>query len=160
MYMLLGCLRCYMGCEWMVYEMRIYMFVEWSPKSQHDGGEFDHLIAYSLACMFENEVVSARKYEGLCFTWWSDQSGRLSVPWWRQRSAHGRFWGLLEWSSLMGSVEPSRGSKTEATRLSLGWSSGSCSGQATISSSQYAFLFYVRFFVGFCGFVLRLPNMF
>ena len=41
--------------------------VESSPKSLHDGGEFDHLVAYSLACTFENEVVSATKYESLCF---------------------------------------------------------------------------------------------
>ena len=41
--------------------------VESSLTSQHDGGEFDHLVTYSLACTFENEVVSARKYEGLCF---------------------------------------------------------------------------------------------
>ena len=85
------------------------------------------------------------------FTWWSDQSGRLCVPWWRQGSAHGRLWSLLEWSSLKSSVEPSRGSKTEATGLSLGWSSGCCSGRATTNSSQYAFMFYVRSFVGFCG---------
>ena len=38
-----------------------------SSKSHHDGGKFDHLIAYSLACTFENEVVSARKYESICF---------------------------------------------------------------------------------------------
>ena len=42
-------------------------FVESSLKFQYDGGEFDHLVAYSLACTFENQVVSARKYEGLCF---------------------------------------------------------------------------------------------
>ena len=41
--------------------------VELRPKSQHDGREFDHLVAYYLACTFENEVVSSRKYEGLCF---------------------------------------------------------------------------------------------
>ena len=35
--------------------------------SHLDGGEFDHLVAYSLACTFENEVVSARKYETICF---------------------------------------------------------------------------------------------
>ena len=32
-----------------------------------DGGVFDHLVAYSLACTFENEVVSAKKYGSLCF---------------------------------------------------------------------------------------------
>ena len=41
--------------------------VESSLKSQHDGGEFDHLVAYSLACTFENKIVSARKYDGICF---------------------------------------------------------------------------------------------
>ena len=41
--------------------------VESSLKSQHDEGEFDHLVAYSLACTFENAVVSARKYESICF---------------------------------------------------------------------------------------------
>ena len=41
--------------------------IEPSSKSHLDGGEFDHLIAYSLACTFENEVVSARKYESICF---------------------------------------------------------------------------------------------
>ena len=47
--------------------LNVRVSVESSLKSQHDGGEFDHLVAYSLACTFENEVVSARKYEGLCF---------------------------------------------------------------------------------------------
>ena len=41
--------------------------VESSTKSHLDVGEFDHLVAYSSTCTFENEVVSARKYEGLCF---------------------------------------------------------------------------------------------
>ena len=41
--------------------------VESSSKSHLDGGEFDHLVAYSLACTFENKVVSARKYGSLCF---------------------------------------------------------------------------------------------
>ena len=41
--------------------------VESSTKSHLDGGEFDHLVAYSLACTFKNEVVSARKYEIISF---------------------------------------------------------------------------------------------
>ena len=38
-----------------------------SSKSHLDGGEFDHLVAYSLAWTFENEVVSAKNYESICF---------------------------------------------------------------------------------------------
>ena len=37
--------------------------VELSSKSHLDGGEFDHLVAYFLACTFESEVVSGRKYK-------------------------------------------------------------------------------------------------
>ena len=44
-----------------------YISIESSLKSQYDGGEFDYLVTYSLACMFENEVVSTRKYESICF---------------------------------------------------------------------------------------------
>ena len=43
--------------------------VESSSKSPFGGGEFDHLVTYSLACTFENKVVSARKYESIYF--WS-----------------------------------------------------------------------------------------
>ena len=43
------------------------LFVESCSKSHFGGGEFDHLVAYSLACTFESEVVSARKYDGICF---------------------------------------------------------------------------------------------
>ena len=35
--------------------------VESNSKSHLNADEFDHLVAYSLACIFENEVVSARK---------------------------------------------------------------------------------------------------
>ena len=45
----------------------VNVHVESSIKSHLDVGEFDHLIVYSLACTFENEVVSKRKYEDLCF---------------------------------------------------------------------------------------------
>ena len=41
--------------------------VESSSKLYLDGGEFDHLVAYSLVCMFENEIMSVRKYESICF---------------------------------------------------------------------------------------------
>ena len=41
--------------------------VESSSKSHLDGSQFDHHVAYSLACTFENEVVSAKKYRSLCF---------------------------------------------------------------------------------------------
>ena len=41
--------------------------VEPSSKSHFDGGEFDHLVAYSLACTIESDVVSARKYESISF---------------------------------------------------------------------------------------------
>ena len=37
MYMLLGCLRCYIGCEWMVYEMGLsvmHLLLSWA-KAQH-----------------------------------------------------------------------------------------------------------------------------
>ena len=44
-----------------------FVSVESSSKSDLDGGEFDHLITYSLACTFESEIVSARKYESICF---------------------------------------------------------------------------------------------
>lgn len=44
-----------------------YKVIESSHKSHRDRGEFDHLIAYSLACTFENEVVSERNYERICF---------------------------------------------------------------------------------------------
>ena len=43
----------------------INITVESSTKSHLNVGEFDHLVAYSLACTFESEVVSARKYESL-----------------------------------------------------------------------------------------------
>ena len=45
----------------------LQVIVESSTKSHLDRGEIDHLVAYSLACTFESKVVSARKYEGICF---------------------------------------------------------------------------------------------
>ena len=44
-----------------------FYIVESSSKSHLDGGEFDHLVAYSLAYTFENGVVSAREYERISF---------------------------------------------------------------------------------------------
>ena len=44
------------------FEMNLH--IESSTKSHLDRGEFDHLVVYSLACTFENDVVSVRKYEG------------------------------------------------------------------------------------------------
>ena len=38
-----------------------------SSKSHLNGGEFNHLVAYYLACTFENEVMNAKKYGCICF---------------------------------------------------------------------------------------------
>ena len=38
-----------------------------SSKSHLDGGEFDHLVAYSLACTFENDSVCAKGYGSIWF---------------------------------------------------------------------------------------------
>lgn len=38
-----------------------------SPKSHNVGGEFDHLVAYSMACTLESEDVSAMEYGKMCF---------------------------------------------------------------------------------------------
>ena len=42
-------------------------FVVSSSKSHLNGGELDHLIAYSLACTFENDSVCAKGYGSICF---------------------------------------------------------------------------------------------
>ena len=36
-------------------------------KSQHHGGEFDHLVPYSLACILKGDSVYAKGYRNLCF---------------------------------------------------------------------------------------------
>ena len=38
-----------------------------STKSHNDGGEFDHLVAYSMACMIENDDECELKYKVIRF---------------------------------------------------------------------------------------------
>ena len=43
------------------------VFVVTSPKSHNDGGELDHLVAYSMACTIENSDECEMKYRMIRF---------------------------------------------------------------------------------------------
>ena len=109
---------------------------------------FDHLIIHALSCTLESENESVMGYGHICFGSLDQVINDNELVSLNEGKAR-NLGALEEWSSLMGLVEPSRGSKTEAIGLLLGWLSSCCSGRATTSSSQLAFLFYVQFFVGF-----------
>ena len=45
----------------------ILIIVEWSSKSHLDGGEFDHLVAYSMICTIENDDEHELKHAVIRF---------------------------------------------------------------------------------------------
>ena len=116
-----------------------------SSKSHLDGGEFDHLVAYSLSYTFENEVMSAKKYESIYFGSLNEMINEDDLECLNERKAR-RLEGFEDHSTSRARVAPSSQVSTTSSALlvELGLLD-----RATSSVQNRMFLFYAGFLVGF-----------